>query len=62
MLSAIPPLGLLYLATALTKNGFGVKIIHRQAVEIDKIIGEIESYRPDLVGMSVFTVRTHQRK
>ena len=51
----VPPLGPLYLATALTKNGFGAKIIHRKAEEIEAVISEIESYRPDLVGMSVFT-------
>jgi len=51
----IPPLGPLYLATALTKNGFSAKIIHRKADEIEVIISEIESYRPNLVGMSVFT-------
>ena len=50
-----PPLGPLYLATALTKNGFGAKIIHRKAKELETIISEIEGYKPDLVGMSIFT-------
>lgn len=51
----IPPLALLYLATALKKSGYESKIIHRNVKEIDKVIAEVEAYQPDLVGMSVFT-------
>jgi anaerobic magnesium-protoporphyrin IX monomethyl ester cyclase len=52
---AIPPLGLLYLATALNKGGYQAKIIHKRAAEVDDIIKEVEGYEPILVGMSVFT-------
>jgi radical SAM superfamily enzyme YgiQ (UPF0313 family) len=51
----IPPLGLLYLATALKKSGIESKIIHRNVREIDNIIKEVNEYKPDLIGMSVFT-------
>jgi len=51
----IPPLGLLYLATALKKNGHEVKIIHYEASQAERIIAETIEYGPDLVGMSVFT-------
>jgi len=53
--SDIPPLALLYLATALKKNGHEAKIIYRNANDINVIITEIDYYKPDLVGMSVFT-------
>ena len=51
----IPPLASLYLATVLTTNGFGAKIIHKNANAIDSIISEVVDYNPDLIGMSVFT-------
>ncbi len=51
----IPPLGLLYLATALKQAGHDFKIIHKEAGMTGEVISEIEQYQPDLVGMSVFT-------
>lgn len=51
----IPPLAPLYLATALKKNGYSVKIIHKNIKDVGRIITEIENYHPNLVGMSVFT-------
>ncbi|MDD4477038.1 MAG: radical SAM protein [Patescibacteria group bacterium] len=51
----IPPLGALYLATALKKNGFVPKIIYKESTEIEDVILEIENFNPDIVGMSVFT-------
>lgn len=51
----IPPLGILYLATVLKKNGHSVEIVHEEAIQIEKLIGKIDGFKPDLVGMSVFT-------
>jgi len=51
----IPPLGSLYLATALKKDGHDVKIIHEEASQVEKVITETIDFKPDLVGMSVFT-------
>jgi len=51
----ISPLGPLYLATALKKNGFTSKIIYKKASEAGQIEAEIEDFKPDLIGMSVFT-------
>jgi anaerobic magnesium-protoporphyrin IX monomethyl ester cyclase len=50
-----PPLGLLYIGTALKKNNNDVKIIHESAEKISSIVSEIERFKPELVGMSVFT-------
>jgi len=57
----IPPLGPLYLATALKKNNFEVKIIHKSEKKSNEIELEIESFKPDLVGMSVFTGYLNRR-
>jgi len=51
----VPPLALLYLATALKKNGHESKIIYKNTDETDDIVKKVEDYEPDLVGMSVFT-------
>ncbi|OGF23816.1 hypothetical protein A3H09_01700 [Candidatus Falkowbacteria bacterium RIFCSPLOWO2_12_FULL_45_13] len=51
----ISPLGPLYLATALKKNGHIPKIIYKKESQIGEIEPEIESFKPDLIGMSVFT-------
>jgi len=51
----IPPLALLYLATSFKKNNIQSKIIYREGEEVKEIIKEVEDYKPDLVGMSVFT-------
>lgn len=57
----IPPLGPLYLATALKKNNFEAKIIHKNAANFSEIEAEIEEFKPDLVGMSVFTGYLNKR-
>lgn len=54
-LNSVPPLALLYLATALKQKGHGSKILHYSSSDLDKVIQEVEEYKPDLVGMSVFT-------
>jgi len=51
----VSPLGLLYLATALKKNGFIPKIIFKKESEISRVEQEIEDFKPALIGMSVFT-------
>ena len=51
----ISPLGPLYLATALKKNGFLPKIIYKKESEVGQIEAEIEDFKPALIGMSVFT-------
>ena len=53
--SGNPPLGSLYLATALKKNGFIPKIIFKSESQIGRIEPEIEDFKPALIGMSVFT-------
>jgi len=57
----ISPLGPLYLATALKKNGFIPKIIYKKESEIDQIELEIADFKPDLIGMSVFTGYLNKR-
>ena len=57
----ISPLASLYLATALKKDGFEPKIIYRSESEIEQIESEIEIFKPDLIGMSVFTGYLNKR-
>lgn len=57
----IPPLGPLYLATALKKNNFEPKIIHKSEKKSDEIEAEIDDFKPDLIGMSVFTGYLNKR-
>lgn len=56
-----PPLGSLYLATALKKNGFIPKIIFKSESQIEQVEAEIENFRPDLIGLSVFTGYLNKR-
>jgi radical SAM superfamily enzyme YgiQ (UPF0313 family) len=51
----IPPLAGLYLATALKRSGHAVKIFHKDAKDLEKLIREIDEFKPDLIGQSVFT-------
>ena len=51
----IPPLGSLYLATALKKKGVEAKIFHKEVRQFEAIQAEVEAFGPDLIGMSVFT-------
>jgi anaerobic magnesium-protoporphyrin IX monomethyl ester cyclase len=52
------PLGLLYIGTVLKENGFYVKILDAAARKLDKadVIKWLTSVRPDIVGISVFTI------
>ncbi|MDD4900800.1 MAG: radical SAM protein [Patescibacteria group bacterium] len=51
----IPPSALLYLATALNKNGHEAQIIYKAADDPAGVIKEVDGFKPDLIGMSVFT-------
>lgn len=52
-----PPLGILYLAGALEKNGYRVRLIHERftAAMEKKIVEEIITAKPLFVGISTFT-------
>jgi radical SAM superfamily enzyme YgiQ (UPF0313 family) len=52
-----PPLGILYLAGALEKNGYRVRLVHERctAVTEKKLIEEIIAAEPLFVGISTFT-------
>jgi len=51
----IPPLGLLYLGTALKARGHEVLVLHQSIRAVEEIEREIDKFMPDLVGQSVFT-------
>ena len=51
----VPPLGVLYLASALFRNGFHVEIYHIESNEIDKYEQIILNKKPLFVGFSVVT-------
>ena len=52
-----PPLGILYLASALEKRGFTVRLVHRRLSAVDEknLAEEIIEARPLFVGLSTFT-------
>lgn len=50
-----PPLGLLYVGSALKKAGYDVRVYHIFATEIDRVVQEIVKNRPLFVGFGVFT-------
>ncbi len=50
-----PPLGLLYIGSALKKAGYHVQIYHLTEGEVSAYANKILSFRPLYVGMSVFT-------
>ena len=52
--STLPPLGLLYIASLLEKNGFMVKIIDVYPYD-DRDISKIIQYKPDITGMTILT-------
>src|SRR3989338_1422057 len=52
--STLPPLGLLYIAGVLEKNGFNVKVFDIYPYD-DRDISALISYRPDVVGMTILT-------
>src|SRR4030042_348502 len=51
----IPPLGLLYLGTALKAQGHEVLILHKSIRVLSEIEKDIDDFKPDLVSQSVFT-------
>ncbi|TFG25666.1 MAG: radical SAM protein [Promethearchaeota archaeon] len=53
-----PPLGILYLGTILTENGFTVELLDAAAKFYGKndVLNWIKRVKPDIVGISVFTV------
>lgn len=58
--NSVPPLALLYLATALKKNGHESKIIHKSVKDSEVALREAMVFGPDLVGMTVFTGYNNQ--
>lgn len=50
-----PPMGLMYIANSLIKNGFDVKIYHIDSNMVEKYVDEIIRKNPIFVGFSVFT-------
>lgn len=50
----LPPLGILYIAAVLKKNGYEVRIIDKDP-EYFNIIPDIKSFDPDLIGLSFMT-------
>ena len=50
-----PPLGLLYLAATLLKNGFEVKVVDGCLEGKDGVKKALESYRPAMVGITCLT-------
>jgi len=57
----MPPLGLLYIAAVLEKNGFEVKIFDLHPDD-DRDIPSLIAYDPDVVGMTVLTDYFHRAK
>ncbi|MEI6058803.1 MAG: radical SAM protein, partial [archaeon] len=55
--SIIHPLGLAYLAAVVRKEGYGVKILDAEALDLtdDEILKAIESYNPSVIGLGVKT-------
>ena len=51
------PLGLLSIATYLQANGHSVKILDR-TIKTTSIKKEMESFRPDVVGVSVLSMKS----
>ncbi len=56
------PLGLGYIAAVLEQNGVEVKIIdgYVEGLDKDKLSNELDSYAPDVVGVSIVTPRIKQ--
>lgn len=51
------PLGMLSIATYLKENGHTVKIIDR-TIKTTNIKKELEAFKPDIVGVSVFSLKS----
>ena len=57
--SVLPPMGLLYIAAALEKKGFEVRILEANLhkMSIEKMVEEAESFNPSIIGFSVSTAQ-----
>ncbi|MFA5406819.1 MAG: radical SAM protein, partial [Candidatus Nanoarchaeia archaeon] len=58
--AAAPPLGLLYIASNLVKNGYDVKVIDQlgSSINDDELINQVKHYDPDLIGFSTMGIQT----
>ncbi|MET1159805.1 MAG: radical SAM protein [Thermoprotei archaeon] len=56
----VPPLGLAYIAAALEKAGYKVRVLDTASLEmgLDEWIREIKSWKPDIIGFSLLTPTT----
>jgi anaerobic magnesium-protoporphyrin IX monomethyl ester cyclase len=54
----LPPLGLLYVASAIKRNNHDVSILDAHTLQLTnkEIVQEIVSFKPDIVGISLFTI------
>ena len=50
-----PPFGIMYVADALIKAGFAVRLFHETAAYLDEFMREVERARPLFVGFSTIT-------
>jgi len=60
--SYLPPYGLLCIAAVLEQNGFEVKILDTEKVEMtfEQLSQVITEYSPDLIGMTVYSIGSKQ--
>ena len=56
--SSSPPLGILSLASMIRRYGYDVKVLdaHAEGLTIDQIVLEVDSFRPQVVGITAMTV------
>ena len=52
---SLPPLGLLYLAAVLKKDGHTVRVFDGSKISYEQMIKYIVNYKPDIIGISVLT-------
>jgi len=52
--SVLPPLGLLYIAAVLEKEGYSVRVFDIYPYD-DKSLPDVAAYQPDVVGMTILT-------
>jgi len=60
----VPPIGLGYLATALRKSGFEVKILDgiKEKLNTEKLEKKVNEWKPDVIGIQVFSCDAHTVK
>ena len=56
--SSSPPIGILSLAAVIRKYGYEVNVLdaHAEGLTIDQIVKEVDSFRPQVVGLTAMTV------